>query len=304
MLKSCIYEGVIRHRRNTPHVHQFDFKSFFLMMDLAEIQSIFRRRWLWSAERFAIGRFKESEHLIHHRPSGNLRQRVNSVLENAGISSDAIGSVRLLTQLRYFGFSMNPVSFFYCYSQCGKNVVAVIAEVNNTPWGEQHVYVVPNTESDPESDQSPTPKTTIRSQPIDKDFHVSPFMSLDMCYRMSFTVPGKKLGVKIENHLDQPLNDVQKILDVSMLMNRKPLNGWNLNRLLIRYPLITIQIFATIYWHAFRLFLKRTTFYSHPRKRKLKSTHEDSVEDRKEANLPDESTRPSPTKSKSVLVSR
>jgi len=300
MLNSCIYEGIIRHRRNTPHVHQFDFKSFFLMMDLGEIDSIFRQRWLWSAKRIAVGRFKESEHLIHHRQHGNLRQRANQVLENAGISSDSIGSIRLLTQLRYFGFSMNPVSFFYCYSQCGKNVLAVIAEVNNTPWGEQHVYVIPNTKTD----QIPNPPTSIRSNSIDKDFHVSPFMSLDMCYRMSFTAPGNKLGVKIENHLDRPLNDITKILDVSMLMKRKPLTGWNLNWLLVRYPLITAQIFASIYWHAFRLFLKKTTFYSHPRKRNSDSNPEGGVEDPKKPNPPGESTRPSPSESKSVLVSR
>lgn len=269
-------------------------------MDLEEIDSIFRQRWLWSAKRLAVGRFKESEHLIHHCQHGDLRQRVNRVLENAGISSDAIGSIHLLTQLRYFGFSMNPVSFFYCYSQCGKNVLAVIAEVNNTPWGEQHVYVIPYTETD----QIPNPQTSIRSNSIDKDFHVSPFMSLDMCYRMSFTVPSKKLGVKIENHLDRPLNGIKKILDVSMLLKRKPLTGWNLNRLLVKYPLITVQIFATIYWHAFRLFLKKTTFYSHPRKRNSDSNSEGGVEDPQKTNQPGESPRPSPSESKSVLVSR
>ncbi len=300
MLNSCIYEGIIRHRRNTPHVHEFDFKSFFLMMDLAEIDSIFRRRWLWSADRIALGRFKESEHLIHHRQYGNLRQRAIQVLEKAGIAGETIGSIRLLTQLRYFGFSMNPVSFFYCYSQCGKKVMAVIAEVNNTPWGEQHVYVIPNTATD----RTNHSQTTIRSTDIDKDFHVSPFMSLDMRYRMSFTIPNQKLGVKIENHLDQPLNDVKKILDVSMLMIRKPLTVWNLNRLLIRYPLITVQIFLNIYWQAFRLFLKKTTFYSHPRKRNSESPPDDSVEDPKELNLSGESSRPSKSKSKSVLVSR
>jgi uncharacterized protein len=300
MLNSCIYEGVIRHRRNTPHVHQFDFKSFFLMMDLAEIDSIFRRHWFWSADRFALGRFKESEHLIHHRQSGNLRQRVDQVLDDAGISPNTIGSIRLLTQLRFFGFSMNPVSFFYCYSLCGKNVRAVIAEVNNTPWGEQHVYVI----SSPETNPIPNSQTSIRSNAIDKDFHVSPFMSLDMSYQMSFTVPGKKLGVKIENHLDQPLNDVKKILDVSMLMKRKPFTGWNLNRLLVRYPLITLQIFASIYWQAFRLFLKKTTFHSHPRKRNSDTTHPDNSEDPQATTISGESTRPSPSKSKSVLVSR
>ena len=270
------------------------------MLDIAEIDSIFRRRWLWSADRFALGRFKETEHLINHRSQGNLRQRVNQVLGEAGISAKDIGSIRLLTQLRYFGFSMNPVSFFYCYSKCDNQVRAVIAEVNNTPWGEQHVYVVQNQEID----MFRHSQTSIRSSDINKDFHVSPFMSLDMCYRMSFSVPSKKLCVKIENHLDQPINEVRKILDVSMLLKRKPFTGWNLNLLLVRYPFITLQIFASIYWQAFRLFLKKTTFYSHPRKRNSDSSPKDSVKDPQETNQSGESTRPSPSKSKSVLVSR
>lgn len=270
------------------------------MLDIAEIDSIFRRRWLWSAHGFALGRFKESEHLIHHRSQGKLRQRVNQVLCEADISAKEIGSIRLLTQLRYFGFSMNPVSFFYCYSKYDNQVRAVIAEVNNTPWGEQHVYVVKNSGTE----QIRLSQTSIRSSAIEKDFHVSPFMSLEMCYRMSFTVPGKNLGVKIENHLNQPLNDVRKILDVSMLLKRKPFNGWNLNLLLVRYPFITLQIFASIYWQALRLFLKKTTFYSHPRKRNPDSNPKDTEKDPQENNQSGEATRPSPSKSKSVLVGR
>ena len=300
MLNSCIYEGLIRHRRNTPQIHQFDFKSFFLMIDLAEIDSIFRRHWLWSAHRIALGRFRESEHLIQHRDHGNLRNRVGKVLENVGVSSDSIGSIRLLTQLRIFGISMNPVSFFYCYSHCGQKLRAVIAEVNNTPWGEQHVYVIPRFKPDAASNQ----QASIRSDDVDKAFHVSPFMSLDMCYRMSFTHPGTKLGVKIENHLDQPLNDVKKILDVSMVMKKKPLTGWNLNRLFLRYPLITLQIFASIYWQAFRLFMKKTSFHSHPKKQDFDSESTDKTEDLQLHSTTGEPTRPSPSESKSVLVSR
>ncbi len=36
----------------------------------------------------------------------------------------------------------NPVSFYFCYDSSGHSVDAVVAEVNNTPWGERHCYVI------------------------------------------------------------------------------------------------------------------------------------------------------------------
>ncbi len=249
-MNSCLYEGHVRHRRRSPKKHMFNFKMYMLWLDLDELQEVFKRRWLWSTERPAFSRFRESDHLTVVDQSLTLRERVNLVLRKHNICQ-RIGPVRLLTQLRYLGFAMNPVSFFYCFDEQGESVVAIIAEVNNTPWGEQHLYVI----------EAGGHKSTVVADRIDKDFHVSPFMSLDMQYRMMFTDPESKLGVKIENY-----ENAERIFDVSMLLEKKTITSWNLNRVLIAYPLMSVQVFVGIYWQALRLYLKGIPFYSHPRR--------------------------------------
>ena len=264
MRASAIYEGTVRHRRNEPKVHQFDFRFFMLLLDLEEIDSVFRWQPFWSAKRWSLCRFKATDHLKQFESIGNLRERVLAALTSHGVDQP-VGPIRLLTQLSYLGYTMNPVSFFYCYNLNGDRIEAVIAEVNNTPWGEQHVYVIPA--------QQLTEKSTVRSEDIKKEFHVSPFFDLAMNYRMAFSAPKETLAVKIENHSIAP-DDAntetdpcpRKYLEVTMKLRRKRLSGWNLNGLLVRYPAISIQVAAGIYWQALRLYWKKIPFVPHPNK--------------------------------------
>ena len=112
-----------------------------LLIDLDELDLVFQKNPFWSTRGRALCRLNQSDHLKKHLPEPNLKKRVYEELKAHGISA-SIGSIRLLTQLSYFGFRMNPVSFYYCYSQDGETIEAVIAEVNNTPWGEQHTYLI------------------------------------------------------------------------------------------------------------------------------------------------------------------
>ena len=180
MRASAIYEGTVRHRRNRPKVHQFDFRFFMLLLDLDEIDTVFRWQPFWSTKRWALCRFKAQDHLKQFADSESLRDRVLAALHSNGIKK-SIGPIRLLTQLSYLGYTMNPVSFFYCYSLTGNKIEAVIAEVNNTPWGEQHLYVIP-------ADQL-TSKSTIRSADVPKEFHVSPFLDLSLIHISEPTRP-------------------------------------------------------------------------------------------------------------------
>ncbi len=253
-MNSCIYRGTIRHRRQQPVENNFDYNVYLMFLDLDELDQVFDRRWLWSTNRPAFAWFNHRDHLKNYegvRSAVDIKPAVIEILRDNGIERP-IGPVRILTQLRHLFFVMNPVSFYYCYSPDGERLEAIVAEVNNTPWGEQHIYVL-----DAEKSES---ERMLVAKNIKKDFHVSPFMSLEMNYVMKFTSPGKKLAVKIENS-----EGGKKFFDVCMLLKRQPITGRSLAMSLIQYPLISMKIFAGIYWQAIRLFAKKCRYYPHPK---------------------------------------
>ena len=49
-MKSCIYEGTVRHRRFGPVPHEFTYPLFMMYLDLEELPTLFSDRLLWSAD--------------------------------------------------------------------------------------------------------------------------------------------------------------------------------------------------------------------------------------------------------------
>ena len=157
-----------------------------MYLDLEELPQLFDRSLAWSARRPAPVRFRRSDYLGD--PERPLREEVlDLVAERTG--HRPAGPIRLLTQLRQYGFSFNPVSFYYCFDAGGKRVEAVAAEVTNTPWGESHAYVLQRNGEGP-----------VLSDQMAKEFHVSPFLGMDGDYEWRVSEPGESLQVQIENH--------------------------------------------------------------------------------------------------------
>ena len=250
-MESCIYEGRVRHRRLRPVENAFDFPFFMLYLDLEELPRLFDRSWLWSTNRAAFARFRRSDHLGD--PSLPLEDCVRDLVE---LRTDRRpeGPIRLLTHLRYAGVAMNPISLYYCFGVSHGRVEAIVAEVNNTPWGERHCYVIPVDAS--------TSRTAIRAH-TPKEFHVSPFMDMALDYAWSFREPGERLSLRIANH--EPGGAL--LFEAVLGLERREFSARSRARMLIRYPLITLQLITAIYWQAIRLYLAGVPFFPHPRAR-------------------------------------
>jgi DUF1365 family protein len=243
-MESCLYEGWVRHRRFGPVEHSFRYRLFMLYLDLEELPRVFKDRWLWSAERPAVARFRRSDHL--GQPDEPLDLSVRRLIrEKSG--KEVQGPVRLLTHLAYFGYRFNPVSFYYAFEPDGKTLSAIVAEINNTPWGEQHGYVLAGGDGD------------VRRFELQKAFHISPFFPMDLGYRWQFSTPAERLSVHMESYEGERL-----LFDATLSMERDSLTPFALNRRLVAFPWMTFQVVSRIYWQAFRLWWKKAPYYPKP----------------------------------------
>jgi DUF1365 family protein len=251
-MNSAIYLGQVRHRRRTPVAHDFSYRLFMMYLDLDELPRLFRRRWFWSVRRPALARFRREDHLGD--PAVSLDQAVRRLVA-AETGTTPLGPIRLLTNLSYFGYSFNPVSFYYCFNEDDTKLEVIVAEVNNTPWGERHCYVLPQSKSQGSGGNK-------RYFPI-KQMHVSPFMQMDVDYDWRFNTPGDHLVVHMENY-----RQGSKIFDATLMLHREQLTAGSLARVLLTYPFMTTKIIAAIYWQALKLWLKGAPVHDHTSKTK------------------------------------
>jgi DUF1365 family protein len=253
---SGLYSGWVRHRRFLPRPHDFRYRLFMMYLDLAELDTVFRDRWFWSVGRPNLAWFRRADYLGD--PAIPLDTAVRDrVAQETG--QRPTGPIRVLTHLRYFGYCFNPVSFYYCFDAADSRVETIVAEITNTPWKERRAYVLT-----PELDQ---PQGRHHRYRFAKDFHVSPFMPMDIDYDWRFGEPGDKLNVHMR--LDRAGG---KVFDATLELERRELNGVELARALLRYPWMTAQVLAGIYWQAARLQLKGIPVHDHPGKPEARST--------------------------------
>jgi DUF1365 family protein len=249
MSASAVYEGWIRHRRFEPVEHSFRYRFFLMYLDLAELPAALDPFPLYSARRRAPARFRRADFMGD--PARPLDECARDAVE-AETGGRPDGPVRLLSGLRYLGHSFNPVSFYYCFDHAGERLQAVVADVENIPWGERRAYVLRRGER----------VGTVLSEEIEKSLHVSPLMGMDQTYAFRATEPGERLAVHIESRPRQ--GEGGKSFDATLSLRRRELSRPLMSGLLARYPAMSLQVVAKIYAQSLRLKLKGARYFPHP----------------------------------------
>ena len=248
-LMNAMYSGTVSHKRLVPLVHAFQYKIFMFHVDVDGLDDLDLPYPLFSSSRSAVIAYRRSDYFGN--PQVPLGDAIRAwVGEQRGYPPS--GQIYVLSHLRVFGHVFNPVTFYYCYKPDGVGIDCIVAEITNTPWKERHAYLLT-------LDQNLSENPGLLKFQIDKDFHVSPFFSLEYLYEMTFSIPGKNLKVGISNY-----QEGSRHFHASMNLAHRELSTGSLMKQVIQMPWVTIKVVWGIYWQALKLKLKGLPYIPHP----------------------------------------
>ena len=243
------------HARTHPVRNQFRYPLFYLRLPLSRLSGL-------NVPGLSINKSGLCQILNRdHGPQDGsaLLPWVRSILETRGLEALAdAGEIVLQTMPRIFGYTFNPVSFFFCHDKSG-TLRAVICEVSNT-FGERHSYLVIHERTDPI-----LPHQWLSAKKV---FHVSPFFPLTGHYRFRFGGTPSKPIAMIDYRSEEPGRSLNAVgihgLRTWVRGSAKALTGRTMATALLRFPLMTFTVIARIHWQALRLWIKKTPFYTKP----------------------------------------
>ncbi len=245
-------DGTVLHRRLLPAEHSFRYPLSYVWLDPDEPNTLCSHHPLWSASRPAPARFRRGDYGTS--PTGSLSDGVRDELAQV-LGRRPAGEVRVLTQIRRWGWLFNPITVFVAWDADPDMPVGAVLEVTNTPWKERHRYAITLGMPDPDGWMTAT---------AEKRLHVSPF--LDESFRYDVRLRGR--GDRIEFELDVvPDDSAQPTVVTAVSVERRAATRATLGAALRRNPVPTHRLSLGIHAQAFRLWRKQVPFVVHPAKR-------------------------------------
>lgn len=163
--------------------------------------------------------------------------------------------VWLQTLPRMFGYTFNPVSFWYCYKD--GNLDAVLCEVNNT-FGDRHFYFIEDLGS-----------THAKSHLARKTFHVSPFLDIKGHYNFKFLESEKENEVRIQLFENSELK-----IDTKIKLKYQLFENISSFYIFKKFGWMTIMVILRIHMQAIILWIKGAIFFRRPSPPKEQITYE------------------------------
>lgn len=242
-MNSKLYCGKVSHTRFEPMKHRFEYSTFMCFLDIDELPTLFDIHPLWSFKKSNLAWFNPDNYI---GKNSDIRTAVaEHIFRQTGVKFN--GRICVLTNLTYFGYCFNPVSFYYCYNE-QNSLQFIVSEINNTPWNERHVYVTQVSNRD-----------SFIEHNFNKSFHVSPFLDMDFEYQWKFNHPDEQLIINMDNFKQD-----SRWFNAHMNLEAMPVTSKNLSLVLRNYPFMTLKVIAAIYWQALKIKLKGVPFYDHP----------------------------------------
>ena len=250
---AALCDGTVMHRRMTPAVHEFRSAVSYVWIDPEHPEDLCAAHPLWSSTRPAPVRFRRRDYGFG---AGSLTDSVRNDL--APILGDLTqGPVRMLTQVRHWGWLFNPITVYVAWDDPNDDPVGVVLEVTNTPWKERLRYpILLNRDGE------------WLTGATDKVLHVSPFLDEDHRYDVRLRSAGNQLefGISVT-----PSGADAPVLVTGLTVERAEPTRRALTTSLLTRVASTHRVSLGIHWQAFRLWIKRVPFVLHPGKRKAVS---------------------------------
>ena len=234
IFQSKLYEGEITHARTKPVKHNFSFPIYTFVLDLDELESLDKEIRFFGYNRGSVFTLYDSDYLGSGEES--IKEKLKNWLTKFGYE-EKYSTVKMITTLRVFKHTFNPVIFYYCLDS-ENNIVYHVAEVHNT-FGEGHLYILKEGKKSKVGTEYLVPK----------EFHVSPFNKVEGDYNFHFSELKKKLDVRINVSKDN-----ENFFYARISGNVQKITKYKLIKLIMKYPIRTLLVIPKILAEAAKLY--------------------------------------------------